>query len=180
MSRIIFILTLFSFTQIVQAQTDLSFEFQAYPTGLVPGIRIAKLFQEQHAVHLRLGYNWIRHQDFGVHEDERGDGFGGTLGYRRYFSPNYEKWFAGVRSDLWFNELTWKDNIGGVDEITGVSNIIVVQPTVEGGYLFLLGDGSTFVAPSVGFGLEINVKTEGAEVGQGAILLLGFSFGKRF
>lgn len=182
MQRLLFLLfiTLFGFSQIAQSQTDISFEFQAYPTGIVPGVRISKLFQEQHAAHLRLGYNWIRHRDLGVHEDERGDGFGGSLGYRYYFQAGHEKWFAGARSDVWFNELSWKDNIGGVNAISGVSNIIIVQPTLETGYLFLLGDGSTFVAPSLALGFEINVKTEGAEVGQGAILLVGISAGKRF
>ena len=172
-------ITLLLSVQIAQAQTDLSFEFQAYPTGLIPGVRVSKLFKEQNAAHLRLGYNWIRHRDLGVHEDERGDGFGFTLGYRRYFSPNYERWFLGGRSDLWFNELAWKDNIGTADEVSGLSNIVVVQPTLEGGYLFLLDEGRTFISPSVGFGFEVNVKTEGAEMGQGAILLLGCTLGVR-
>ena len=34
--------------------------------------------------------------------------------------------------------------------------------------------------PSIAFGAEINIKTEGAPVGEGAVLLLGFTFGKRF
>ena len=174
------VLPLLCRAQIERSQTNISVEFQAYPTGLVPGVRIAKLFKEQHALHFRLGYNWIRHRDLGVHEDERGDGFGFTLGYRQYFSPNHEKYFVGVRSDFWFNELIWKDNIGGGNEITGVSNIRVIQPTLEAGHLFLLSDGSTFVSPSVAFGFEVNIKTEGEEVGQGAILLVGLSLGKRF
>ena len=36
------------------------------------------------------------------------------------------------------------------------------------------------VLPTISLGAEINVKTEGAEVGQGAILLLGATLAKRF
>lgn len=178
--RYFFLSILLSIGFVAHSQTDLSFEFQAYPTGLVPSLRIDKLFQAQNAIHLRLGYNWIRHRDLGVHEDERGDGFGFTLGYRRYLNSNYEKFFLGARSDLWFNKLTWQDNIGTNNELNGNSNIIVIQPTLESGYLFLLNEGRTFVAPSAAFGFEVNVKTTGEEVGQGAILLLGLSVGTRF
>ena len=48
---------------------DLGFEFQAYPTGLIPGLRLESGFGEQRAVHLRLGYYWLRHQGFGVKEE---------------------------------------------------------------------------------------------------------------
>ena len=42
-------------TDKLQAQDrvfDLGFEFQAYPTGLIPGLRLESGFGEQHAVHL--------------------------------------------------------------------------------------------------------------------------------
>lgn len=158
-----------------QTTTDLSFEFQAYPTGLIPGIRLEWGFQERHALHLRVGYNWIRHRDLGVHADERGDGFGGTLGYRYFLSQDFRAWFLGLRADIWRNKVAWED-----PNASGVSNIWVLQPTLEGGYLFLLGENQWIFAPSLAFGAEINVVTEGAEVGQGLILLLGFSVGKRF
>jgi len=166
---------LFCFCLISKAQNlDISFEFQA-----IPGFRIEKGFQEKNAIHLRLGYNWIRHRDLGVHEDERGNGFGFTVGYKRYFKENYEGFFIGARSDFWFNELDWKDNIDLPTEISGTTNITVIQPTAEAGYLFLLNNNWIF-APNIAFGYEVNVKTEGAPVGEGAILLLGFKIGKRF
>lgn len=176
-----FCITLICATYAQSGVFDLNLEVQAYPTGIIPGIRLEKGFADQHAVHLRLGYNWIRHRDLGVHDDERGDGFGFTVGYKYYFKEGFEGWFLGLRDDTWFNSLDWEDYDGGGNvTASGTSDIIVVQPTAEGGYTFTLGDGSWTFTPNVGFGFEVNVKTDGAEVGQGAILLLGVKIGPRF
>ncbi|MCB9314587.1 MAG: DUF3575 domain-containing protein [Lewinellaceae bacterium] len=163
-----------------QSNWAIAFEFQAYPTGLIPGIRADYQFQRHHSLHIRAGYNWIRHGNNGVQDDERGDGFGGTLGYRYYFRENWARWFIGARSDIWRNSLAWKElgNNGAVLN-QGTSEITVFQPTAEAGYRFPLG-GSWFVAPSAAFGVEINVKTNGAQVGEGAIFLLGISLGRNF
>ncbi len=157
---------------------DIDFEFQAYPTGLIPGLRLEG-GKGRNAAHLRLGYNWIRHGDFGKHDDERGDGFGFSLGYKRYFKDGQTGFFVGTKNDFWFNELDWKENIGEPDERSGQTKITVVQPTAEFGYAFLVNSGFV-IAPNIAFGYEVNVKTEGEPTGEGAIFLLGVLFGKRF
>ena len=86
----------------VYCQIDLNFELQAYPTGIIPGVRIEQNQGTKSATHLRLGYNWIRHRDLGVHDDERGDGFGFTIGHKRYFNENHEGWNIGLKSDVWW------------------------------------------------------------------------------
>jgi len=63
--------------------------------------------------------------------------------------------------------------------IEGHTSITVIQPTVELGYLFILGK-SLHMTPSIAFGWEWNAKTDGEPTGEGAILLLGISVGKRF
>ena len=161
-----------------QAPTDLTIEFQAYPTGLIPGIRIDKGFGEKHAFHLRGALNLIDHRDLGVQDDERGSGFGGTFGYRYYLKPEFQGWFLGIRTDVWRNTIEW-ESLTDIPS-AGTTKLWVVQPTLEGGYLFLLGNQSWVFSPSLGFGVEVNVVTEGAETGQGMILLVGFSIGKRF
>jgi hypothetical protein len=160
---------------------DIDFEFQAYPTGLIPGLRLEKGFANRHALHLRLGYNWIRHRDLGVQDDERGDGLGGSLGYRLYFKEGFTAWFAGVRSDIWRNTIDWQDldDDGNLQE-TGTTRLLVLQPTAELGYSWTFADNTWVFAPSIALGAEINVLTEGRETGQGAILLIGFTIGKRF
>ena len=155
-----------------QNSTDLSFEFQAYPTGLIPGIRFETGLSDQSSILFRLGYNWIRHRDLGVHEDERGDGFGFTIGYKKYFSPERSGWGLALKNDVWWNSIDWTD-----PGISGQTDITVLQPTLELSYV--MGKNVLFV-PSIAFGYEWNVKTEGEPTGEGAILLIGFQFGKRF
>jgi hypothetical protein len=158
---------------------DVDFEFQVYPTGLIPGLRIEKGFAAKNAVHLRLGYQIIDHRDLGVQDDETGTGYGFTLGYKRYFKEGFKGWHLGVRNDIWFNQIDWKSNPDTPNEITGTTDIVVVQPTAELGYLWKLSE-DWIISPSLAFGWEVNVQTEGEETGQGSILLFGLNIGKRF
>jgi hypothetical protein len=148
-----------------QAQSHVSFEFQAYPTGLIPGFRYTKGLTDHASLLLRVGYNWIRHRDLGVHDDERGDGFGFTLGYTKHFS----KFAFSLKNDVWWNTIDWKDIPETGPEISGQTNITVLQPTLEASYSL-----SERFKPTVAFGYEWNIKTEGEETGQGPILLIGF------
>ena len=165
-----------------QSVHTLAFEFQAYPTGLIPGLTFEHGFGARHSLHARLGYNWIRHGDKGVQDKEWGDGLGGTLGYRYFFRPAWQGWFLGARADFWRSRLHWEDkDAAGAVINAGLSKISVIQPTAEAGYRFPLGaNGSWFLAPSAALGVEINVKTDGAKVGEGMILLLGISAGRQF
>ncbi len=178
MNKILFSILLL-FPLLASAQTDLSLEFQAYPTGLIPGLRVEYNFAERHAMHLRFGYQLINHRDLGPHDSETGNGYGLSLGYKRYFKEGHEGLFLGARSDVWLNNIDWTDNIGATNQRSGTTMITVVQPTLEGGYAFIFGDNWLF-APSLGFGFEVNVRTVGEPTGEGPILLLGFLFGKRF
>lgn len=171
---------LFSFTLGAQSGPfDVTFEFQAYPTGLIPGIRFEKGFAEKNAISLRLGYQFIDHRDLGKNDDEWGNGYGFTVGYKRYFKENFRGLFAGIKNDVWWNEMEWKMNPETPDEFSGVTDITVIQPTAEAGYLFEFGEG-WICSPTVAFGYEVNVKTEGRPTGEGAIFLLGFNLGRRF
>ncbi|KAA3631875.1 MAG: hypothetical protein DWQ02_15740 [Bacteroidetes bacterium] len=167
----------YSVTGVNAQPLDITFEFQAYPTGLIPGLRIEKGFGDKNAAHLRLAANLFDHRDLGVQDEERGNGFGFTVGYKRYFKSDFKGLSLGLRNDIWFNTVDWVDNssLGG---ITGTTKIVVVQPTAELGYLLEFGNNWVFT-PALGFGYEINVKTDGVPTGEGAILLLGFSVGKR-
>lgn len=149
-------------------------ELQVYPTGIMPGVRFAWDLTEQDELNLRVGANLFDHRDLGVQPEEIGGGGGGTLGYRRYLGAERASWFLGARVDIWRNINNWRSEIGTPDEMSGTSRIVVVQPTAEAGYRFSLGDNWT-LNPALGFGLEWNVVTDGAEVGQGPILLIGVS-----
>ncbi len=184
MMRLCFLLAAILIATILQAQDnkslglDLGLEAQQYPTGYLLGLRAELELQEKQSLSLRLGYNGLDHQDFGVHESEIGGGFGGSIGYRYYFKAPRRGIYLGAGVDLWNNVIDWKDNIGASDEIVGESTILVLQPTAQIGYLFLLNN-HWIITPTLAFGAEINIQTEGEPTGEGAILLWGLNLAYR-
>ena len=119
-----------------QKSWGLGIEVQAYPTGILPGLRIEKNFSERHAAHLRLGANIFDHRHLGKHYIEKGIGYGFTLGYKRYFQPSHQGLFLGIRNDVWFNNVEWRKNTK-MPPLAGTTKITVIQPTIEGGYTFV-------------------------------------------
>ena len=152
---------------------EIGIELQAYPTGIIPGIRLEKFIGDKQSFNLRLGYQIIDHRDLGVQDDEIGSGYGFSLAYRRFFISSGNGLSLAFRTDVWFNEMDWETQGN-----SGTTNITVIQPTLMGEYV--LYSGSTLsITPSLSFGYEWNVSTEGEPTGEGAILLIGctFSFG---
>ncbi len=171
----------FGYTQsgAIPSFVDVDLEMQAYPTGLIPGLRLSLPAGKHGSLHMRGGYNVVQHRDQGVHQDERGGGFGFSLGYDRYFTKNYTGWLAGLRCDLWFNTIDWKGSIGPVAVESGTSKVTVLQPTAGMGYQWSFDHGNWLLAPGIAFGYEVNIDTRGEPTGEGAILLLGLRLGHR-
>ena len=159
---------------------DIGLEIQAYPTGVIPGLHFEYGLSDKNGLFARVGYNIVNHRDLGVQDNEKGGGFGFSVGYRRYFKADRQGFFLGARADLWFNKIDWKENPNLITEVQGRTEITVFQPTAEAGYVVDLKKGNWSFVPSIAFGAEINVKTSGRPVGEGAVLLLGFTFRKRF
>ena len=155
----------------VDKNFDIGIELQAYPTGIIPGIRLEKYLNTHSSLNLRLGYQLIDHRDLGVQENEEGSGYGASLAYRRFFKPSHKGLSLALRTDLWFNKIDWTDGL-----LEGTSNITVVQPTLMGEYAIHLSP-TVVITPSLSFGYEWNVSTDGEPTGEGAIILLGFSLG---
>ena len=156
-----------------QKHTDISVEFQAYPAGLIPGISIDKSVSSRSDVYFRLAYNWIRHGDLGKHDDERGYGYGFSIGYKIFIKENYKGFRFGIKNDVWRNSIDWMDSAD-----SGNTKVTVIQPTLEIAYV--ITTKNIVISPSIAFGYEANVSTTGSPTGEGAILLLGAQFGKRF
>jgi len=172
------LLLLFLTTCSLSAQNDVSLEFQVYPTGYIPTFSFDKAVGSSAAVTFRLGANIFDHRDLGVQDEEVGSGFGGSIGYKKYFSDLREKWFIHVRSDFWWNEVDWVDLRDGAN-VSGETSITVIQPTASIGYAFVT-DANLVIAPSFSLGFEWNVRTSGDPTGEGSIILLGILVGKRF
>lgn len=151
-------------------------EIQVYPTGIIPGLKYELPIGGLSALYLRAGYQIIDHRDLGVQDNETGSGYGFSLGYKKYLSSDQLGWAFMLKTDLWFNTIDWETtNIAG-ELITGQSKIKVLQPTLQAEYGFSLSE-KIILSPSVAFGIEWNIATEGSDVGEGSILLLGLSLG---
>jgi hypothetical protein len=149
-------------------------ELQQYPTGFLLGARGEFGFKPHQSFDFRIGYNFVDHRDQGKHANEEGGGFGFTLGYRYYFKPQNTHFFLGIRSDLWFNKIDWQDD----PNLSGTTEVVVLQPTIIGGYLFLIKEKWT-ITPTLAFGYEINIVENGDPVGQGPIFLWGLNVNYR-
>ena len=170
----------------VSSQNTIGFETQVYPAGIVPGLRFDIPIAKNSVLTSRVGYNFTDRRDWGEHDNEEGGGPGFSLGVKKIRFLT-EKLSLHFRTDLWFMEIDWENTreicgfrfctVAGID--TGETNIIIFQPTFGLVYDFELNQ-QILLQPSVSFGYEINVKTEGEDVGEGAILLLGLNLGYQF
>lgn len=148
-------------------------EVQVYPAGVIPAAHFQVPLSERDVLTLRAGYNFTERQDYGEHDDESGGGPGTGVGYRHYFGEETSGWLLGARVDLFSLEIDWKDDASATQpRRKGETDILVLQPTVEGGYRFALDDAISLDL-TLGVGAEINVDTDGEDVGEGGIMLLG-------
>ncbi len=159
--------------QFLYKNFELGLEVQAYPTGIIPGIRLEKYLNPSTSVNLRLGYQIINHRDLGIQKNEEGSGYGVSIAFRRFFELHHKGLSLALRTDLWFNKMDWRSETD-----SGTSNIKVIQPTFMSEYSFGLGSNFS-ITPSLSFGWEWNVSTDGEPVGEGAIVLLGCTFALR-
>ncbi|MFT4568210.1 MAG: hypothetical protein ACI9FN_003179 [Saprospiraceae bacterium] len=146
---------------------------QVYPTGLLPGIRIEKKLTPTSSTNIRFALQFIDHRDLGVHDNEEGNGYGFSLGYRKFFNETNRGFSLLLRADYWKNTIDWADLN---PQISGTSKTTVLQPTALLEYN-IRNKSSIIITPSLGFGYEWNIKTIGAPTGKGAILVLGVFIG---
>ena len=185
MKQILFVISVL-FTSTLFAQNSIQLETQAYPAGIIPGVRFDFNIGNNSYLTSWIGYNFTDRQDFGKNDNEEGGGPGFGIGYVRsdFISSDLS---VHIRTDLWFMDIDWRDSqtiCGTVSPcfeqgINGTSEIIILQPTVGIEYM-IPSSTNLFLKPSLSFGYEINIKTKGREVGEGAILLIGLSLGRRF
>lgn len=136
-------------------------------------------FFARSSIILDLGYNRADRKDFGVNDKETGGGLGGGIGYRHFLKDQQVGFFVGVENFVWKLIIDWENSsTNGFTQVSS-SEILVIQPAFNGGYKYLSVSGKYFGEAGLAFGREYNVKTEGAEVGQGGISMLMLSFGLR-
>ena len=142
---------------------------QVYPSGVIPTINYEYYLTGNTSIQHRLGVNIIDRQDFSDENDEEtGFGFGGTLGVRYHFTKPKGEFIIGTNLDLWNTWIDWKNNSNEITQTSGNTYTLVLQPWLEAGYFIKLKNTSK-IGFTGGFGREINVITNGKNVGEGWI-----------
>ncbi|WP_299780653.1 hypothetical protein [uncultured Formosa sp.] len=150
-------------------------ELQLYPAGFMPMLTSNVFLNEKWALRFRVGGNFADRQDFSEYnDDETAQGVGGSLGVVRYVPYGMGHFIAGVSLDTWNMWTDWKDGLNTLNPTSGETYNVVLQPWVNGGYLFNLSRHWNAGA-SLGFGREINIITRGEKVGEGWIGILALS-----
>lgn len=179
--------TLLSLSAFAQEESDSSpkkiefgTEIQLYPVGYITTITSNIFIKENLAIRLRAGGNFADREDFsGRNDDEKAEGFGGSVGLVKYFPYRRGNFIAGVNLDGWNMWTDWKDGVNTANPTEGTTYNLVVQPWVNGGYLYDVSKKLN-MGLTAGFGREINVITSGEKVGEGWIgslsLIANFSF----
>ncbi len=191
MKILLSILSILFVPSLSNSQSIIGIESQAYPAGIVPGIRFDYALGNNSYITSRIGYNFTDRRNWGKHDNEEGGGPGFSLGYeyKGLFSENVN---LHIRSDLWFLDINWNNQVDIEKACEGIppglcypifprgkTKIIVLQPTVGLSYVTDLNN-RFFLKPSLSFGYEINIQTKGEDVGEGAIILGGINLGYRF
>lgn len=142
---------------------------ELYPAGAIVTARYSIDVGEDARIHFHAGMNATDRRDWGEHALERGAGFGGGVAGHRYLSSDRMGPWIGVRADIWDLAIDW-ENPGS----RGETQVTVFQPSARAGWTFP-ALGITFDA-SAALGMEMNIKTTGEPVGEGAIFLVGLAF----
>ena len=154
--------------QTATAQSAAGLNLQAYPAGLIGQVRYTHARAHQ-SLGFHAGVNLTNRRDWGKHDDETGGGYGAGTVWRFYPGATPAGFFAGIQADLWWMEIDWTEHAG----TSGTTEITVLQPTVQLGYAYQQPQGPWRFEATLSLGAEINVKTGGEPVGEGAIFLAG-------
>jgi hypothetical protein len=151
-------------------RTDLGLSVQWYPAGIITTLNSELFSENKSSMLLRLGGNFANRRDYSPYNDnEKGSGFGGTLGYRWHFYGKCGCFVAGFNTDIWNAWINWKNDIGQANQTQGRTYTLVIQPWIEAGYFANINKSPFQIGLSTGFGRELNIVTKGKAVGQGWI-----------
>ena len=148
---------------------------QVYPSGIIPTINYEYHLTDNTSIQHRLGVNIIDRQDYSDENDEeKGFGFGGSMGYRYHFLKPKGAFIIGVNIDVWNTWIDWK-NTNNQIKTSGNTYTLVLQPWLEAGCFIKLKNASK-LGFTGGFGREINIITNGKDVAEGWIGSLSIQY----
>jgi len=173
----VFFFSLDGYSQDVGYRTfDAGAEYQYTKEGPAFNLQLGFNAEEHHSIVLRGGYIKVSGKTTSAHNSEAGSGWGGSIGYRYYFSVLPKRFFIGARAGLWSISINWN-----VPVAEGSSKLLVLQPAFETGYTWVIND-YFFITPHLSATVQTTQSTKGEEVayGTGFTPMAGISAGWRF
>ncbi|WP_293375112.1 hypothetical protein [Nevskia sp.] len=146
-------------------------EIRGYPSGAILSAGLGHEYSDNWYGSVHGAYNFVDRGSNGEFDNEDGGGFGFGVTADKFFRASQTGWFVGARAELFFLEIDYRD-----PGVRGSSDTTVFQPTARGGYGWQFAGGKYGLVAALSVGAEINVATDGPEVGEGAILLGGVAF----
>lgn len=146
-------------------------EVRGYPSGVIVSAALGHAYADNWYGAVHGAYNFVDRGSNGKFQNEDGGGFGIGVTADKYFQPGQTGWFLGARAELFFLDIDYRD-----PGVSGSSDVTVFQPTARAGYGWSFAGGQYGLTAALSLGAEINVDTDGAKVGEGAIVLGGMAF----
>ncbi len=143
-----------------------------------PGIDLQLAFNAKvhHSIITSLGYKEVWRPIPNTHNNEKGKGIGGSLGYRYYFKVIPKGIYLGVRAHVWSLAM-----YRTADNTAKNTNLTIGQPSAEIGYTAVINDIAFFTLYySAGKQFQISAADNAYGYGKGSISAFGISGGIRF
>ena len=155
---------------------DVGAEYRYYPQGSLLNLQLAFNSKIHHSFLVRVGYNKASSKRTSTHDGEEGTGWGGSAGYRYYFSVVPRRFFIGLEVGYWNMTIHWSIPVTESD-----TKLNILQPALETGYTLLINE-QFFITAYMAAATQVTINTKGEKVdyGQGFIPLPGISAGWRF
>ena len=146
-------------------------EVRGYPSGAIISAGLGRGFGDNYYASAHGAYNFVDRGSNGEFDNEEGFGSGFGVTVDKFFQPAQTGWFVGGRAEMFVLDIDYRD-----PGVRGSSDTTVFQPTARGGYGWQFAGGRYGLVAALSVGAEINVDTNGEDVGEGAILLGGLAF----
>ncbi len=156
-----------------QSGEGVNVELRAYPSGEIFSVGWQRLLGPTDVGTASVLYNRAERGNNGRHDDEHGRGGGVSYAWDHFLTAERLGWSFEGRADLSRLRINYRDG-----NLSGQSSITVLQPTLGVGYSIPLGE-QWRLRFGASVGAEINLRTKGSKVGDGAIGLLSLSIAPR-
>jgi hypothetical protein len=155
---------------------DVGMEYKWSSNSPNINLQLALNAKIHHSFLISAGYKSAYKPIPNTHNNEKGRGWGGSLGYRYYFGVVPKRVFLGIRGEVWSFGMYRTAN-----ETAENVQVMIFQPHIEAGYTAVIND-IFYITPLVSYSKQITVSSDGDTFlyGNGYVPSVGISMGWRF